>query len=460
MGRPGNPFLYWLVLVGPFLAPPTYLAAVLYLQPASQLGEPRTAPWLNRLLYDDYDWTAITLRGLNAALGRSPGRRDDPCSDPRHLGPLAQALDDPPPSARQFFLEYPHATLLFFALAQRLDPRFRNPEVPDAVLDACYHRVVEHEPRNPRERALWGAFRTAIQCCEGAMAVCQLLLMAVLAAGHDPSRDRFRAVYLLALPAALYFALNRYDIVPALLTAAGLALLARRSALASGACFGAATLVKVYPVLMVPLVLRHLGPDGRKTIAWSLGFTAAAVVLALPPLLLWGPSATWAPYHFQLTRPPEALTIYGAFLPRSLAEPVWGPLRLGFVVLVGALLIRKPISHLQSLLARSAVLLITFVAVQVFYSPQWILWLLPFLVPLARRNVRILSLSVLLDLVTCLTFPVAFDRVGPLAHLPGLSQALMAALIACRFATLAALAVVLSRAEFFRASSTAAVIRQ
>jgi hypothetical protein len=38
----------------------------------------RVAPELGRLVYDDYDMTAYALRGLNASLGRTAARMDDP----------------------------------------------------------------------------------------------------------------------------------------------------------------------------------------------------------------------------------------------------------------------------------------------------------------------------------------------------------------------------------------------
>ena len=37
------------------------------------MGPPDAAPWLHRSLYDDYDVTAMALRGLNAERGRKAG---------------------------------------------------------------------------------------------------------------------------------------------------------------------------------------------------------------------------------------------------------------------------------------------------------------------------------------------------------------------------------------------------
>src|SRR5262245_15935797 len=80
------------------LVPPLYLLLVFPVQPADVLGEPGDPPWMGRLLYDDYDVTAMILRGANASLGRWPGRTDEP---PYVDGEaFAKALDDQPPLAQ------------------------------------------------------------------------------------------------------------------------------------------------------------------------------------------------------------------------------------------------------------------------------------------------------------------------------------------------------------------------
>src|SRR5919201_2193694 len=81
---------------GPFLIPPLYLALVFALQPVDRLGDPGAAPWLGRLVYDDYDMAALALRGLNATLGRTPGRGKEP---PRlSEAAFCQALDTSQPA--------------------------------------------------------------------------------------------------------------------------------------------------------------------------------------------------------------------------------------------------------------------------------------------------------------------------------------------------------------------------
>src|SRR6516162_7879253 len=67
----------------PFLLPPLALILVIWLQPEDHMGPyPDRAPWLRRAAYDDWDWSAMVLRGLNASLGRTAGLAEEPHPSP------------------------------------------------------------------------------------------------------------------------------------------------------------------------------------------------------------------------------------------------------------------------------------------------------------------------------------------------------------------------------------------
>ena len=68
----------YLVRWAPFAVPVLYLALIFHLQPEDYLGPAEGAEWAHQRVFDDYDMTAIALRGLNATLGRSAGRTDVP----------------------------------------------------------------------------------------------------------------------------------------------------------------------------------------------------------------------------------------------------------------------------------------------------------------------------------------------------------------------------------------------
>jgi hypothetical protein len=393
----------------PFLVPPLYFLLVLSVQPSDRLGPSDSLPKPFRGLYDDYDFAAMALRGLNASLGRTAGRLDNPDDllDPDEYNKL---LDDPAvPLQPRYFLEYPHAALLLFRLPFLVPVQYA--EIPAALCDGNYGNLVLHEPRNDAERDLWRRFRLATRFYLAVMIFCQLALMATLRAGYDSTRQLASGGWLLLLPGAIYFIAYRFDVIPALLTALSLACLGRRLPILAGAFLGAATMVKVYPVLLAPLVFRYLWPDRRARWAWLGAYAATIAAFLLPELLCSGWEAVAAPYKFQLSRAPMLWTVYNYILPKRLEENdlLGRGFRLGCLFLTLALLSWRAVPDLATLLRHGAVILIVFVSLAVFYSPQWIVWLAPLLLPLAPRDRWLTVLIVALDLVTFLTWPLRPD---------------------------------------------------
>jgi hypothetical protein len=426
----------------PFLIPPLYLLLALWLQPADQLGKSDRGVRLGRLVYDDYDMTAMALRGLNSAHGRIAGRSDEPCPNPEEFD---RALDEPRPLHPRYFLEYPHAALLIFRLGFMGYHPTDAPPVPAAVSDGCQHVLVTHRPRDTQERALWGQLRRAIRIYECMMVACLVGLMAVLRAGYFREPPLAGPWALLVLPGTLYFTVNRFDIVPTLLTVMSLLSLSRGRLAASALALAVASLLKVYPVLLVPLVLGHVWADRRRAIAWLAVYASTVLAALAVQIALSDPTAVAAPYRYQFTRPAEfGWTFYGIIVPESLAtRPVGKVLRLSFLAATVLGLALRRLDGLPGLVRRGAIVLIVFISTQVFFSPQWILWLSPLLIPLARVHPAIPRLIVLLDVVSYSSFPVVFDW----PEVPA-KQIVRISLIVARGAILAALLVVLLRAEF------------
>ncbi len=439
------PRLCWLLPAVPF----AYLVVIFQLQPPDHLGySSDKAPCLGRLVYDDFDVAAYAVRGLNAHAGHIPGLKCEPADD------LDDALADPDwPSHDHYYLEYPSAALLFFRLGWDWQP---DPPIPPAVHDARYHHVVIHIPRDDAERRVWTGFRRATQTYLLLAAVCCAALMIVLLIGYEPGGTLAGGAFLLVLPAALYFGLNRFDVLPALLTALSLAGLGRRWVIASAVLLAAAMMLKVYPALLAPLLLRFLWPDRRAALVWATAFAATAAAFVLPPLLLWGWEPMWAPYRYQLSRDPSPATLYGLLLPPALGhgDRIGTVFRLGTLALATILLLRGRPADMTAVLRRGTLLLIVFVTLPVFYSPQWILWLVPLLAPLVRRLRGLLGLALALDLVTYLTFPGMMGVFDDSPYLGSLKEPLwhwhhilLGALTFVRFGALGLLALALLRDE-------------
>jgi hypothetical protein len=394
--------------------PLVYCAAALLAAPRDRLGAP---PALNRtfasgfstsrVLYDDYDVTAMALRGLNTAVRRVPSSRDTTkCLGER----FTAAAGEPRTLGRVFFAEYPHAALWLFRLALPSKATIRGWGVTSAVLDACYPDLVTYAPTQPNDRYLWRRLRLATDVYRTGGTVCLLALIVVLRRGF-PDR-RIQAVALLTLPAALYFAVNRFDVVPALLTAVSLIFLARDRLGASGIALGLATAVKVYPILLAPFVLRYLWRAPRRMAHWAAGFICTLAAIVGLAWVLYGTEGLMAPYAYQLQRPAELDWIYyGHILPYSWAmDPFRSTVfRIGTLSLTLVVLLLPPLREMDQLLRRGAIVLITFTSLQVFWSPQWLLWLHPLLLPLVSGQPIVGWLMAALDLTMFASFPLVYD---------------------------------------------------
>ncbi|MFL5340699.1 MAG: hypothetical protein ACJ8F7_11160 [Gemmataceae bacterium] len=395
------------------------------IQPGNRLRCPHDDYLLLSAVYDEFDLTAMALRGLNAEHGRQAGRAENPFEG-WYEPPLARRLGDDVPLRPRYFLEYPHAALLLFRAGYWVQPSARDRPVPPAVIDGDYHDIAMYCPQTEAEEGLWRCFVTATRFYVVVMLVCLFLLMAILEWGYGPGTGLAGGSLLLLMPALLYFTLNRFDVVPALLTAVSLACLGRKWHTASALALAAAVLVKVYPVLLAPLVLRYLWADRRAAGRWAAAFASGCSLVMTPLLFGEDLQAVIAPYQFQLTRPPElGMTIYGCLLPVPLGVGALGVAFRGTALAGTAVaLLWRPVPDLASLLRRGTLLLLVFVSLPVFYSPQWVVWFAPLLFPLVRRDRRLGASFAGLDVVTYLTFPVWFfivpELLGDLmrSHLP------------------------------------------
>jgi hypothetical protein len=127
-------------------------------------------------------------------------------------------------------------------------------------------------------------------------------------------------------------------------------------------------------------------------------------------LALWaGPDAVLPPFVYQLGRQgnPESLyTFLAPFLPAPRALFLLGQVALA---LYFALAVPRTA---RGVIIAAAAIVMGFELCTRFHSPQWVLWTAP-LVMAAARNRTQLTLCVAMDLLTYLTYPIAWDAFGP-----------------------------------------------
>jgi hypothetical protein len=271
--------------------------------------------------------------------------------------------------------------------------------------------------------ALGGAgFDTFARRFEGLMAACGLALVAFLAAalaGLGASLGRlagalgFAALAPLALGSVV---LSRFDLWPAALTAAALAaLLSGRERLGHGV-LGAAVAVKLYPAVLVPITVAYVWKrqGGREALRCGATFVTVGALIVLPFVLL-SPGGVWDSFTRQASRPLQIESLGSAFLlaahhlfglditmksghgSQNLAGSLPDALafahtlvQVAVLVAVWFLFARGPADKERLVLACAAAMT-AFVALGKVLSPQFLIWLIPFVPLVAGRRGRAAS---------------------------------------------------------------------
>jgi hypothetical protein len=202
--------------------------------------------------------------------------------------------------------------------------------------------------------------------------------------------------------------LNAYDLWPALLLTAALALFARNRPLWAFAVLGAATAAKIYPAAILPVALLFVPRACRlRGFAWFAGI----FVLAHLPFLLLGPGGLRFSYTTQAKRGLELNSLGSSLLlltgHRSLANEPPGSLNVTggaarAVAAVSTVVVVLAIAFVAWRYARGRLAFLTacaasvtaFVAFDKVFSAQYVEWLAP-LAPLAGAVAAGLTVVVL-----------------------------------------------------------------
>jgi uncharacterized membrane protein len=251
------------------------------------------------------------------------------------------------------------------------------------------------------------AFKILMALCGAAMIVVVALLLVELGAS---TRRLLLALLLLALsPIALGpISLNTYDAWPALLTVAALALLLARRPLFAFALLGLAFAAKVYPLVLIPPALVFVWRTrGRELAARALGAFAAVSAVVVVPFLVVAPDGLVESFRVQAARDLQieslgasVLTVadrLGAYsatvvhrtgdaisydlvgdLPQALA--VMSSIAQVLAVLGVAWLYLRGRDDASRLTAAFAAAVAGFLAFTRFFSPQYLVWLVPLVV--------------------------------------------------------------------------------
>jgi uncharacterized membrane protein len=322
---------------------------------------------------------------------------------------FAESVFDGRVPYRDFFMEYPPGALAVF--------------LPPAAFSGHYN----------------AAFKALMALC----GVATMFLVALLLARLGASRSRLYAgVGLFALsPIALGpISLNTYDAWPALLVLAALVLLVAGSATLAFVLLGLAFAAKVYPLVVVPPALMVVWRTmGRRTAIRAGAAFAVAVAVTVVPFLALAPHGLAESFRAQAARGlqveslggsalavSDRLGLYSATvvhrtghavsyeltgsLPDALAA-LSSAAQVAAVLLVVWLYARRRDDSLGLALAFAAVVA-GFLAFTRFFSPQYLVWLVPLVVLMGPDAWLLTAVSLVLAQVWFFHYPDVFALGG------------------------------------------------
>lgn len=231
----------------------------------------------------------------------------------------------------------------------------------------------------------------------------------------------------------------RYDIFPALLTIMALWLLLLNKPFLSGFSLGIASAAKLYPVMLIPVFGIYLWTHQKKQ---SLGFLVSGILVVLVillPLFFFSPEwlVKFVNYHqlrgIQIESFVSGVLLighligsvpitvglnYGAFHIVSAYSgiilqivPVFAILVFSIILVSAFLAFQKEYrlkgsNSSETLVAYSVLILLGFIILNKVFSPQYIIWLIPF-VPLLKYRYSLFM--PIIALLTIAIFPVFYS---------------------------------------------------
>jgi hypothetical protein len=252
------------------------------------------------------------------------------------------------------------------------------------------------------------AFETLMVACGVALLIELMLALSALGAG---TARLFGALSLAAVSPLLLgsVVLTRFDLWPAAVAAAALAaLLSGRLRLGHG-LLGAGIAVKIWPGVLLPLAVAYTWRTrGRREALICLGVAAAVAAAVILPFVVLAPHGVWRTLEQQATRPLQVESLGAALIVAAhhlvgtgvtmvssdgsqnvggtAADIVGATQSVLQVAVLFAIWIAFALRQRgrEELVQFSAAAVVSFIALGKVLSPQFMIWLIPF-VPLVRK---------------------------------------------------------------------------
>jgi len=226
--------------------------------------------------------------------------------------------------------------------------------------------------------------------------------------------------FLVLLPPTIYFAYNRFDILPALLCLIAYRASTKKQWILVSFLLAIATFTKWYPVLLFPGFLIYATMVESK-FQWKMiaTFAISSLTILIISFLHGGLESIQAPYILHISRSMEYVAL-PVLIDKFLKYAFEININLTyyflffFILQISApiiIVIYFKINSLDLLIHYCIITIAMFILFSRIWSPQWFLWLLPFLI-LSANNIKVAVLIIVYNIVTYLCFPVFFDFYG------------------------------------------------
>jgi uncharacterized membrane protein len=200
-----------------------------------------------------------------------------------------------------------------------------------------------------------------------------------------------RAIFFAASPILLLYAFQNWDLLALSAGVGGIYLWWTGRPRAAAVAFALGGALKLFPALFIfPLVadgiVRQSRREAWKTAAFGVGF----LVLLNLPFALLNASGWWATYRFHADRPPTSSGTAWAVLDKHLGthtENVLSFAALASALAIITLCLSRPAAVSYPVVEWCAATTAVFVVFNKVSSPQYLLWIVPFLALLPLRSV-------------------------------------------------------------------------
>jgi Glycosyltransferase family 87 len=314
---------------------------------------------------------------------------------------------------------------------QRIGERIRDGKVP---YDDFY---VEYPPGALAmfvAPTFVGEYGRTLRLIAGALGAATVVLLAVTLSALGASRRRlYTAVFVAGLAPLLLGVVYvlRFDVWPAALTAVALLLLACGRRTAAAFALGLGFVAKVYPIVLLPIMLAAAWrEEGRRAAASAAGAFAAAVAIVVLPFAVFGSGGLGFSLWVQSRRPLQIESLGGSLLlaahqlglyggsvnaianSQNLNGSLAGVVAALSSVAQAAVLVAVWLLYARGRLALAPALaasVVAFVAFGRVLSPQYLVWLVP--IVLLVRSWYALGLLCLALVLTHAWYPSRYSDV-------------------------------------------------